>query len=121
MPPVQMNVRIDSKLKQRGDAVFAKAGYTPSQVVRAAWEYAALHGAVPPFMSEQKDREHDEEIERRQALARQGAGLALKIAQEECGLALAADRETEPFDWRKERDAMYDEMIEDMDRRCGRA
>lgn len=121
MPAIQMNTRIDEQLKRRGDAVFARAGYTPSQVTRAIWEYAALHQDVPPFMKEQEEHEKQAEIERKRALARNGAGLALKIAQEECGLVLDGNRVSKPFDWRKERDAMYDELIEDMERRCGRA
>lgn len=37
----QMNTRIDDSLKLAGDAAFAEAGYTPSQVVRALWGFAS--------------------------------------------------------------------------------
>ena len=50
MAAVQMNVRIDEDVKARGDEVFARAGFTPSQVVRAVWEYAEQTGEVPAFM-----------------------------------------------------------------------
>ena len=52
MALVQMNTRLDAKLKERGDRVFARRGYTPSQAVRAVWAYADAHGDVPPFMLE---------------------------------------------------------------------
>ncbi|MBQ9043690.1 MAG: hypothetical protein IJ111_12860 [Eggerthellaceae bacterium] len=41
MTSIQMNVRIDEELKTQGDAVFAKLGYSPTQVIRAVWGYAA--------------------------------------------------------------------------------
>ena len=40
----QMNIRIGSESKARGDAAFAKLGYTASDVVRAIWELAAAGG-----------------------------------------------------------------------------
>lgn len=43
----QMNVRIDRTLKERGDVALAKAGFTPSQAVRAVWEFAAAHERDP--------------------------------------------------------------------------
>lgn len=36
----QMNIRMDSALKAQGDAVLAKAGFSPSQAVRALWDLA---------------------------------------------------------------------------------
>ena len=38
---VQMNTRIDADLKRRGDEALKRAGFTPSQAIRALWEYAA--------------------------------------------------------------------------------
>ncbi|MEG0476166.1 MAG: translation repressor RelB [Raoultibacter sp.] len=43
MPATQMNVRIDSRIKERGDAALTEAGYSPSQAVRIIWEFAACH------------------------------------------------------------------------------
>lgn len=43
----QMNTRIDDALKRQGDAVFAKIGLSPSEVVRSVWEYAARHAEAP--------------------------------------------------------------------------
>lgn len=47
MPPVQMNVRIDKKQKAAGDAVFALIGYTPTDVVRVMWGFAARNASEP--------------------------------------------------------------------------
>ena len=48
----QMNTRIDEDVKRRGDAVFAGMELTPSDVVRAVWEYASEHGDVPAIVAE---------------------------------------------------------------------
>lgn len=44
---VQMNVRIDERVKRAGDDVFNSLGLTPSQVVRSVWEFAAVHREAP--------------------------------------------------------------------------
>ncbi len=46
MPPspnasIQMNVRLDSSLKQKGDASLQILGFTPTEAIRAVWELAA--------------------------------------------------------------------------------
>ena len=46
-PMTQMNTRIERELKQRGDAVLARAGFSPSEAVRALWEFAAAHEREP--------------------------------------------------------------------------
>ncbi len=45
--PVQMNVRIDRQLKEAGDTVLANIGMTPSQAVRALWEYLVINERMP--------------------------------------------------------------------------
>ena len=50
MANTQMNIRIDEFLKARGDAAFANMGMTPTDVVRAVWEYAASHDDVPAIL-----------------------------------------------------------------------
>lgn len=44
---VQMNVRIDRQLKEAGDTVLAHIGMTPSQAVRALWEYLVINERMP--------------------------------------------------------------------------
>lgn len=43
----QMNVRMDRQLKEAGDAVLASLGMTPSQAVRALWEYLVINERMP--------------------------------------------------------------------------
>lgn len=60
MPAVQMNIRMDSALKASGNAVIAELGYTPSQVVRALWEFATVQGTLPPALTHLlRDGEND--------------------------------------------------------------
>ena len=57
MPTVQMNVRIDARAKQNGNAVLAELGWTPSQLVRATWNYVGLFHEVPPDIAQMRDQE----------------------------------------------------------------
>lgn len=43
----QMNIRIGRALKERGDRALSRAGYTPSQAVRALYEFAVRHETEP--------------------------------------------------------------------------
>lgn len=51
MSAAQMNIRMDSALKASGNAVIAGLGYTPSQVVRALWEFTTVQGTLPPALT----------------------------------------------------------------------
>lgn len=44
MPSAQINVRLDSDLKHRGDAALAEIDVSPSDAVRALWGAMAEHG-----------------------------------------------------------------------------
>lgn len=44
---VQMNVRIDSQLKDAGDCVLERAGLSPTRAVRALWERLASFSDAP--------------------------------------------------------------------------
>lgn len=48
---VQMNARIDSELKKRGDEALLRAGYSPSRAIRALWGFAAMHANEPHAIS----------------------------------------------------------------------
>lgn len=108
---VQLNTRIDPDLKRRGDAVFARAGLTSSQVVRAVWEAAATTQEVPECILAHRERD---DIDARLAAIHDGYGLAIRV-MEELGVHFKDPGEWEPVDYRAERDAMYDEMIEEME------
>ncbi|MGQ5426067.1 hypothetical protein ACULPM_03355 [Thermophilibacter sp. ZX-H3] len=40
---MQMNTRIDATLKEAGDAVLARLGYSPSAAVRGLWQFVVDH------------------------------------------------------------------------------
>ncbi len=117
MTTVQLNTRLDSVLKQSGDAVFARYGLSPSEVVRAVWKYAAEHQSVPAFMAKASCDDASER-ERALAAAEDGAGLAVRLAAEQCGYEPSAKARDSSADWRRVRGQMYDQMLEEMERRC---
>lgn len=43
----QMNVRIETDLKEKGDRAFERIGSSPSEMVRALWRYASRHANDP--------------------------------------------------------------------------
>ena len=65
MPSVQMNTRLDESLKQRGDMVFAQLGYTPTDVVRMMWQFAANNAGDPAKVKRQLERMTGEEARTR--------------------------------------------------------
>ena len=103
MAAVQMNVRIDEETKARGDEVFARWGLTPSQVVRAVWEYAEEKGEPPAFMRPARGAEHDAEVQRRLALVREGAAIWRNFFLDN-GLPVPAPRKIPCEDLREDED-----------------
>ena len=102
---VQLNTRIDPSLKARGDAVFARAGLSSSEVVRAVWESAARTQKVPNCVRSPHNAQgtHIEAI-------RNGAGLARRMA-EDLGVYISEDLP----DYKALRDEAYDALIEQME------
>ncbi len=102
---VQLNTRIDPVLKARGDAVFARAGLSSSEVVRAVWESAARTQEVPDCIQPSKGTQgtHIKAI-------RDGAGLARRMAEELC----VHIPEALP-DYKALRDEAYDALIDEME------
>ena len=117
MAMVQMNTRLDSVLKQSGDAVFARYDLSPSDVVRAVWSYAAAHQRPPEFLIQQESKDAALQVEA-EGSARIEAGLAIRVAERECGYVPSPDSFEGGAAWRGERDLMYDEMLEEMEQRC---
>lgn len=110
----QLNTRIDPEVKRRGDAVFARAGLTSSQVVRAVWQSAADTQEVPACVLPREDVAQQQRL----AAVARGTGLASRMLAE---MGYAPIAEPEPFDYKAYRDHMYDEMIEEMEARRVRA
>lgn len=71
MQAVQLNVRMDASLKASGDAVASRCGWTPTQLVRALWEYLAIHDAPPASLRQSLEQgKFDESYASMQADAR---------------------------------------------------
>ena len=104
---VQLNTRIDPGLKARGDAVFARAGLSSSEVVRAVWETAARTQEVPDCVRAAK-KPRDAHIE----TIRASAGLARRMAEE---LGILAHQPLP--DYKTLRDDAYDALIDEMETR----
>lgn len=56
MAQTQMNIRIDSSLRTRGNLALEGAGVTPSQAVRLLWSFAADHHDDPQAISDELAR-----------------------------------------------------------------
>lgn len=114
---VQLNTRIDAMLKQSGDAVFARNGYTPSEAVRALWRYAAEHQAVPSFMDANVSAEDAQDVSSAASRAADGVGLALRVASEACGYQHPGSSQPAQS-YEETRAWMYDCMLAEMEERC---
>lgn len=89
---VQMNTRIDGQLKAAGDQVLSLFGYSPTQAIRALWEYLVAHQDQPENIArilnpDAASEERDHIRERLDALAR---GRSLCAARGPVGADLAA-------------------------------
>ena len=78
---VQMNVRLDAALKKQGDEALSRIGYTPSQIVRALWRYAARHATEPSELAkmvealEEESQTESDPIEEKRRVLREGWAL----------------------------------------------
>ncbi|WP_080801626.1 hypothetical protein [Arabiibacter massiliensis] len=70
MTMTQFNTRIDSVMKERGDAVLKQAGYSPSHAVRALWTFAASHAHEPSAVREFLEKAEDTRDSSQSAIAR---------------------------------------------------
>lgn len=78
----QINVRIDRKLKDSGDAALSGAGLTPSEAIRALWELAVRLKETPEALRDVLFPHSAEELNeaarrRSNAIARARAGQSI--------------------------------------------
>lgn len=52
MPATQMNIRLETSLKESGDMSFSQVGCTPTRAVRLLWEYAQRNAGRPDQVRE---------------------------------------------------------------------
>lgn len=84
---VQVNTRLDTELKTRGDRALARAGFSPSQAIRALWQLASNHHNEPEVLRDLLNPPSEQvcdERARKAAAAHQGRhlcdGLREKLA-----------------------------------------
>lgn len=108
---VQMNTRIDERLKELGDDVLRRMGYTPSAAVRSLWRYVVGHQDDAASIHEVLGGGADGEEARR----RGGALAAQRREYERCAQALGISGE--PLGclptWDELRDGWYEERLTD--------
>lgn len=111
---VQMNVRIDSALKQQGDKIFQRQGLTPSQAVRRMWEYVVEHNRIPDFMCDTQADAREAAKQHKLALAKTGAGLATRLAYPNPSARPEGPSIDEIVNVCRSMDDVYDDMHENM-------
>lgn len=109
----QMNTRIDATLKEAGDAVLARLGYTPSAAVRGLWRFVVAHqddaAAVREVIEPDAASALSDEAARKASAI---SGLRSLYAQTADELGIVAAQDTDLPPWDDLRDAWYDERLE---------
>ena len=109
----QMNTRIDSGLKEAGDAVLARLGYTPSAAIRGFWQYAVDHqddaASIRSIVDPDAASTLSDEAARKMSATTELRSLYAHTAE----LLGIADTSTEEIpSWDELRDAWYDERLD---------
>ena len=109
MTMVQMNVRIDAKLKNEVEEVLKGKGVSVSDVIRSLWLYIADRKEVPAL--ETTAEEQAREAEKQRKLIREGAGYVHKELVK-AGLISEDTDLMEGLTYKQFRDKMYDEQLD---------
>ena len=109
----QMNTRIDASLKEAGDAVLARLGYSPSAAVRGLWQFVVDHQDDATSVREVIEPGaatvlSDEAARKASAIA----GLRSLYAQTVHELGIPGNGETDLPSWDDLREDWYDERLE---------
>lgn len=120
----QMNTRIDRRLKERGDAALARAGFTPSQAVRALWEFAAEHEYEPEVIEQALSPNQSQNVKRDETIAvklqdlediQKACSELLKNIKQRTGMT-SLPLETLPY--KELRDLAYERRIKEWEHAC---
>lgn len=109
----QMNTRIDSALKEAGDAVLARLGYSPSAAVRGLWRFVVDHqddaAAVREVLEPNASAGLSDEVARKAAAI---ASLRSQYAQTADELGISNKTEADLPSWDDLREGWYGERLE---------
>ncbi len=111
----QLNTRIPVDLKEQGDRALERAGYTPSQAVRALWEFAVRHahepGAVHAMLEEEKTDGTNDDAQGRLQSFEEGLNI-VENAYEKLGIESSEDYDFQHLDYKELRNLYYEERLE---------
>ena len=111
----QLNVRMSESLRIEGNLALEAAGWTPSQAVRALWQFAAAHRNRPSEISDLLDKLKDvqsPEKAARLALAAEGAQIVEK-GMREMGVDIIHPAPQSLLPYKELRDIVYDELVQE--------
>lgn len=111
MTMVQMNIRIDAKLKNEVEEVLKGKGVSVSDVIRSLWLYIADRKEVPALETTAEEQAREEEKQRKLKLIREGAGYVHKELVK-AGLISEDTDLMEGLTYKQFRDKMYDEQLD---------
>ena len=109
----QMNTRIDASLKEAGDAVLTRLGYSPSAAVRGLWQFVVDHQDDAASVREVIEPDavaslSDEAARKASAIA----GLRSLYAQAVHELGISGSGGVDLPSWDDLREDWYDERLE---------
>ena len=109
----QMNTRIDASLKEAGDAVLARLGYSPSAAVRGLWQFVVDHqddaASVREVIEPDAAGSLSDEAARKASVIASLRSLYAQTARE---LGIPGNDETDLPSWDDLREDWYDERLE---------
>lgn len=114
MTMVQMNVRIDAKLKNEVEEVLKSKGVSVSDVIRSLWMYIADRKEVPAWETTAEEQAREAEKRRKLKLIREGTGYVHKELVKAGLISEDADL-MEGLTYKQFRDNMYDERLDAYD------
>lgn len=107
----QLNIRLDSDLKHRGDQVLSAHGATPTTAVRSLWTYLATEDDLPEYMkTTPSQKDHEEQV------IRSGMGLAWVSTGLQKPPAPPDATPAETIDLDSLRDEMYEDQLDAIER-----
>lgn len=112
---VQMNTRIPADLKEQGDRALENAGLTPSQAVRALWEFAAQHmyepSAVRRALGEQQVKAKPDAATQKRIDAYEKGRRIMEDAYRQAGLNPHKTYAASQVSYKELRDLYYEERL----------
>ena len=109
----QMNTRIDAALKEAGDAVLARLGYSPSAAVRGLWQFVVDHqddaASVRKVIAPDAATTFSDEVARKTSAITSLRSLYAQTAQE---LGIPGNGGVRLPSWDDLREDWYDERLE---------